>query len=223
MTETRLVRERLGDRSIVMVGLMGCGKSAIGKRLATVLGLKFVDADAEIEAAAGMTIPEIFEMHGEPHFRDREQKVVQRLLMSPPQVLATGGGAFMAQATRDAIRAHGISIWLNADIEVLMRRVRRREDRPLLKTEDPRAVMQRLMEQRYPIYAEADLTVASADVSHERVVADVLAALSRFLDCDGPDRKASQPAELRWESAEATSATVGLAPTGGGPARGDTS
>ena len=171
------VAEQLGDRSIVLVGLMGCGKSSVGRRLAGQLNLRFVDADSEIEAAAGKTIPEIFADYGEAHFRDREARVIERLLEGGPQVLATGGGAYMRQDTRDAIRRRGISVWLRADLEVLMRRVLRREDRPLLKTADPRQTMQDLIDKRYPVYAEADVTVESRDVSHDVVVGDIIKAL----------------------------------------------
>jgi len=170
--------ERLGDRSIVLVGLMGCGKSSVGRRLATRLGLSFVDADTEIEAAAGKTIPEIFEDYGEAHFRDREHLVIKRLLAGGAQVLATGGGAYMRAETREAIREAGISVWLRAELDVLMRRVMRREDRPLLKTADPEQRMRELMAARYPIYGEADVTVESRDVSHELVVKDIIYALA---------------------------------------------
>ncbi len=136
--DTDLIRERLGARSIVLVGLMGAGKSSIGKRLATRLKLSFIDADTAIEEAAGMSIPEIFEKHGEPYFRSGEVRVIARLLSQGPQVLATGGGAYMNEETRQNITQHGVSLWLKGDIDVLMRRVRRRADRPLLKSEDPR-------------------------------------------------------------------------------------
>ncbi len=150
---------RLGRRSIVLVGLMGAGKSTVGRRLAQGLGLPFRDADHEIEAAAGMTIPEIFSIHGETHFRDGERRVIARLLQEGPLVLATGGGAFMNDETRLRISQAGISIWLKADLDVLMRRVRKRSTRPLLQNADPEGTMRRLMEVRYPIYATADLTV----------------------------------------------------------------
>jgi shikimate kinase len=168
----------LGARSIVLVGMMGAGKSSIGRRLAGELGLPFVDADTEIEAAAGMTIPEIFETHGEPYFRSGESRVIARLLESGPQVLASGGGAFINPQTRALIRASGVSVWLKADLDVLLRRIRRRSDRPLLKTEDPEQALRRLIDERYPIYAEADVTVHSRDVSHETIVADIVAALA---------------------------------------------
>jgi shikimate kinase len=167
----------LHGRSIVLVGLMGSGKSSIGKRLAHALGLPFCDADTEIEVAAGLTIAEIFQRYGEPHFRDREAKVIERLLSGGEQILATGGGAFMNAATRAAIRLHGVSIWLKADLETLMRRVRRRSDRPLLKTADPEATMRGLIEQRYPVYAEADIAIDSRDGPHELSLEAILQAL----------------------------------------------
>jgi shikimate kinase len=168
----------LPERSLVLVGLMGAGKSAIGKRLAARLGIPFVDADTEIEAAAGRTIEEIFAEHGEAHFRDGERRVIARLLEGPVHVLATGGGAFMDPETRARIRAHGLSIWLRADLDVLVRRVRKRSNRPLLKQGDPREILARLMAVRYPVYAEADITVDSADVAHEVVVEAILKALA---------------------------------------------
>src|SRR5690606_9370502 len=141
----RAIRKALGDRSLVMVGLMGCGKTSVGRRLSARLDLPFVDADEEIEAAAGKSISEIFADHGEAHFRDGERKVIARLLKNGPQVLATGGGAFMNPETRQNIKLAGISIWLKADLPVLMRRVMRRDNRPLLKTADPEARMRELM------------------------------------------------------------------------------
>jgi shikimate kinase len=169
---------RLAGRSIVMIGLMGCGKSAIGKRLAAKLAIPFVDADEEIERVAGMTISDIFTKYGEAHFRDRETKVITRLLTEGPQVLATGGGAFMSAETRAAVREHGISIWLRAELPVLMRRVAKRNTRPLLRTDDPEAVMRRLMSERYPVYAEADLVVESRDVAHEVIVDEIVTAVA---------------------------------------------
>jgi shikimate kinase len=158
--------------------MMGAGKSSIGRRLASELGLPFVDADTEIEAAAGMTIPEIFETHGEPYFRSGEARVIARLLESGPQVLASGGGAFINPQTRALIRSRGVSVWLKADLDVLLRRIRRRSDRPLLKTDDPEQALRHLIDARYPIYAEADVTIHSRDVSHETIVADIVAALA---------------------------------------------
>lgn len=180
-----LVR-RLGDRSLVMVGLMGCGKSAIGRRLANRLSLPFVDADEEIEKVAGMSISDIFAEYGEAHFRDREAKVIERLLDGGPQVLATGGGAFMNPDTRAAVAAKGVSIWLRAQLPVLMRRVTKRNTRPLLKTADPEAVMRRLMEERYPVYANADIVVESRDVPHEVIVGEIIDSL---LDGDRLDHR----------------------------------
>jgi shikimate kinase len=165
------------ERSIVLVGLMGAGKSTVGRRLAGVLNLPFFDADAEIERAAGCTIPEIFDRLGEPAFRDGERRVIARLLDGPRMVLATGGGAFMDPRTRAAIKAAGLSVWLKAGLDLLMTRVLRKSNRPLLQTADPRGRMQALMEARYPVYAEADLTVESLDGPHERVVRRILAAL----------------------------------------------
>jgi shikimate kinase len=177
LARAQRVRDMLGSRSIVMVGLMGCGKSSIGRRLATALGLPFVDADDEIERAALKSIPEIFADHGETYFREGERKVIKRLLGDGPQVLATGGGAFMNPETRAAIRAAGVSVWLRADLDVLMRRVAKRDNRPLLKADDPAATMMNLMEQRYPIYAEADFTIDSRDTTHEVIVGEIITAL----------------------------------------------
>lgn len=170
----------LGRRSIALVGMMGAGKSSVGRRLAIRLSLPFVDADTEIEAAAGMTIPEIFAAHGEGAFRSGEARVIARLLDAGPQVLATGGGAFMNADTRAAIREKAVSVWLKADLDVLMRRVKRRSDRPLLKTADPAATLKALMAEREPVYAEADLIVASRDAPHALVVEDIVAGLQQF-------------------------------------------
>ena len=163
-------------RTLVLVGLMGVGKSSVGKRLATRLGLPFRDADAEIEAAAGMTIAEIFERDGEPAFRAGERKVIARLLAEPVHVLATGGGAFMNEQTRKLIAERGLSIWLKAELEELVKRVARRGHRPLLQQGDPRAILEQLMQERYPTYAEADLVVSSAGTAEE-TAERVLAAL----------------------------------------------
>lgn len=171
----------LGSRSIVLVGLMGAGKSTVGRRLAQALGLPFRDADHEIEAAAGMTIPDIFAIHGEEHFRDGERRVIARLLQEGPMVLATGGGAFMNEETRRGITEHGISVWLRADLDVLMKRVRKRATRPLLQNPDPEGTMRRLMEARYPVYATADLTVDSHEAPHDKVVIDIIDALTEWL------------------------------------------
>lgn len=175
------MRAALGQRSLVMVGLMGCGKSSIGRRLAARLELPFVDADDAIEAAAGKTIPEIFADHGEAPFRDGERKVIRRLLEDGPQVLATGGGAYMNEETRRNVAAAGLAIWLKAELPVLMRRVLRRDNRPLLKSPDPEGVMRRLMAERYPVYAEADLVIESREVPHDLIVDEIMAALTRRL------------------------------------------
>jgi shikimate kinase len=179
---THPVARRLEGRSIVLVGLMGAGKSTIGRRLAQKLHLPFLDADHEIETAAGMTIPDIFSIYGEAHFRDGERRVIARLLQEGPIILATGGGAFMCEETRARIAEQGISVWLRADLEVLMRRVRRRSNRPLLQNLDPEATMRRLMEIRHPIYAKADMTIESYEAPHDRIVADLVAALNAWLD-----------------------------------------
>ena len=171
----------LGTRSVVLVGMMGAGKSTIGRRLSARLRLPFVDADMEIEAAAGMSIPDIFEAHGEPHFRDGEARVIARLLDSGPAVLATGGGAFMREETRSRIRLQAVSIWLKADADIIMRRVKRRVDRPLLQTADPEATVGRLIEEREPIYQHADLTIWSRDVPHEKIVDECIDALHAWL------------------------------------------
>jgi shikimate kinase len=168
----------LGTRSVVLVGMMGAGKSTIGRRLALRLRLPFMDADNEIELAhAGMTIPEIFAAHGEPYFRDGEARVISRLLDGGPCVLATGGGAFMREETRNRIRDKAVSIWLKANAEIIMRRVKRRADRPLLQTADPAATVERLIGEREPVYQHADLTIWSRDVPHEKIVDECLDAL----------------------------------------------
>lgn len=164
-------------RSLVLVGLMGAGKSSVGRRLAGRLGFDFIDADTEIEKAAGATIPEIFAAHGEAAFRDGERKVIARLLEHPRIVLATGGGAYMNAETRARIHERGISIWLKAELDVLAKRCARRSNRPLLANGDLRGTLERLMRERYPVYAEADITVISADGPHEAVVEQILLAL----------------------------------------------
>jgi shikimate kinase len=177
----------LGRRSVVLVGMMGAGKSSIGRRLAQRLGIGFVDADAEIEAAAGMTIAEIFANYGEPDFRSGEARVIARLLDHGQQVLATGGGAFMNEETRAGIRQKGMSVWLKADFDVLMKRVKRRAtaDRPMLQG-DPAQRIRVLMAERYPVYAEADITVVSREVSHDTIVNEIVAALADVLGVAGP-------------------------------------
>ncbi len=171
----------LGKRLIVLVGMMGAGKSTIGRRLAARLNLAFVDADTEIETAAGMTIPEIFELHGEPHFRDGEARVIARLLDGGPAVLATGGGSFMREETRRRIAEKAVSVWLKADPDIIMRRVKRRADRPLLQTPDPAATVDRLLREREPVYQHADITIASRDVPHDKIVDECLDALQARL------------------------------------------
>jgi shikimate kinase len=177
--------ENTGSRAIVLVGLMGAGKSSIGRRLADRMGLAFVDADQEIEQAAGKSIPDIFADHGEAHFRDGERRVIARLLENGRQVLATGGGAFMNPDTRDAIKANAISVWLRADLDVLLKRVAKRGGRPLLENKDPAAVLQKLIDVRHPVYAEADITVDSRDVQHNEMVNAVLQALAVWQPREG--------------------------------------
>jgi shikimate kinase len=173
----RLAGDLVLDRTIALVGLMGAGKTTVGRRLAQALKLNFVDADAEIERAAGLSVADIFKLHGEPDFRRGERQVIARLLRDPPHVLATGGGAFIDPATRGEMRDRAITIWLRAPLEVLMRRVERRDDRPLLKSGDPHAVMKKLMEDRYPIYAQADLTIESTNSPHNAAVIAIIEAL----------------------------------------------
>jgi shikimate kinase len=175
------IASALGSRSVVLVGMMGAGKSSIGRRLAERLRIAFSDADSEIETAAGMSIPDIFTTFGEAHFRSGETRVIARLLDSGPQVLATGGGAFMNAETRAAIGAKGISIWLNAEFDVLMRRIKRRHNRPLLKSDDPGETLRALIAERYPVYAEAEITIQSRDVPHEKIVDEIVAALAAHL------------------------------------------
>ena len=167
----------LGRRSIVMIGMMGAGKSSIGKRLAARLGIPFADADAAIEEAAGMSVADIFEAHGEPSFRSGEARVIARLLDNGPQVLATGGGSFANRETRARIHDKGISVWLKADVEVLLRRVKRRDNRPLLRNDDPAATLTALLAAREPFYSEADVTVISREVPHEIIVEEIVTLL----------------------------------------------
>lgn len=169
---------KLGNHAIVLVGLMGAGKTSVGRRLAEKLDIPFVDADHEIETAAGKSIAEIFNDHGEEYFREGERRVIARLLENGTQVLATGGGAFMNTETRERIKQHGISVWLKADLELLLKRVSKRNDRPLLRNDDPGAVMKKLIDTRYPVYAEANITVESRDVQHGQMVNDVIKALA---------------------------------------------
>jgi shikimate kinase len=174
--------ERLSSRSIVLVGMMGAGKSSIGRRLATRLNIPFVDADIEIEKQAGMSIADFFARHGEADFRRGEARIIARLLDSGPQVLATGGGAVMNADTRAAIKAKGVSIWLTADVDVLMRRInKRRHERPMLQAADPAARLRELLIEREPVYALSDLTVQSREVPHEAIVTEIVAVLGDFL------------------------------------------
>ena len=184
------ITSALGRRSVVLVGMMGAGKSTIGRRLAARLRLPFLDADIEIEAAAGMSIPDIFETHGEPHFRDGEARVIARLLDGGPAVIATGGGAFMREETRNRIREKAVSIWLKADVDVIMKRVKRRADRPLLQTEDPTATVEPSARSARAGLRTADLTIGSRDVPHDRIVDECIDALRARL-C--PGAPAAQP------------------------------
>lgn len=173
--------ERLAGRPIVLVGLMGAGKTAIGRRVAATLGLPFVDSDHEIETASRMTVAELFDKYGEPEFRALEQRVILRLLHDGAQVLATGGGAFINGDTRAAVRSQAVSVWLKADLDTLMARVMKKQNRPLLRTENPRAVMEKLMAARYPVYAEADITIQTREERREVIAAEVIAAVDAFL------------------------------------------
>lgn len=170
-------RDRRAGRTVALVGLMGAGKTTVGRRLARALGLPFKDADAEIEVAAGRSIADIFAERGEAEFRAGERRVIARLLDGPPMVLATGGGAFMNAETRGLLSARALCVWLRADLEVLVRRVARRDTRPLLHDRDPREVLERLMAERHPVYAEAELTVETSESPHDAAVAAILAAL----------------------------------------------
>ena len=192
----------LAGRSIVLVGMMGAGKTSVGRRLAQRLGLPFVDADAEIETGARMTIPEIFERFGERYFRDGERKVIARLLDEGQKVLATGGGAFMNPSTRERIAGAGVSIWLKPDFEILLRRVRKRSNRPLLQTADPEATLRRLLDERSPTYSLADFTIESKDGPHEIVVDMILEALRRRVAREAPTRASAAERPLREVSVE---------------------
>ena len=174
----RRIAQALGRRSVVLVGMMGAGKSSVGRRLAARLGMPFVDADTEIEKAAGMRIPDIFATRGEPEFRLGEARVIARLLDDGPQVLATGGGAVMTTGTRDLIREKGVSVWLKADLDVLLRRTKRRGDRPLADR------LKDLLPEREPVYAQADLIVQSREEPHEVIVDEVVAALMTHLNAN---------------------------------------
>ncbi|MDH6264933.1 shikimate kinase [Rhizobium sp. SG_E_25_P2] len=174
-------RRALGKRNLVLVGLMGAGKSAIGKIVAHELAIPFVDSDHEIERVSRMTISELFTAYGEPEFRKLESRVIRRLLRTGPRVLSTGGGAFMTAETRDAVRQNGLSLWLDADLDTLWDRVSKRDTRPLLRTENPKKTLEDLMIARYPIYAEAHLRVKSRDVKKEQVADEVIAAIAGTL------------------------------------------
>jgi shikimate kinase len=185
--DTDTLRERLGARSILLVGMPGSGKTSIGRRLAQRLGLSFVDADAEIEKAAGMSITDIFTTRGEPEFRAGEARVIARLIDQGPQVIATGGGAFMNANTRALARARAISVWLKAEVAVLLRRVKRKSDRPLLQNADPETTLRRLIAEREQSYAEAEIVVTSHEGPHETVVEEIVAALKNHLASSAVD------------------------------------
>ncbi len=180
----RIVRDALDRRSIVLVGIMGVGKSTIGKRVAKLLNMPFVDADNEIEQAANLTVAEIFEKFGEPYFRAGERKVISRLLDQNNQVLATGGGAFMDAETRQTIARSAVSVWLDADLELIMQRVMRRKTRPLLKQSDPRAVIKALLQKRNPVYAKADFRFISHDSSRDIIAQEIVLMLAKELDLE---------------------------------------
>lgn len=175
------IRSQLGDRAIVFVGLMGAGKTAIGRIVAAALGLPFFDSDHEIEAASRLTVPELFELYGEPEFRALEQRVISRLLHEGARIVSTGGGAFMNADTRKVVAECAIAVWLKADLDTLMGRVMKKQNRPLLKTADPRGTMAKLMDARYPTYALADITVVTRDETRETIAAEVLAAIEAWL------------------------------------------
>ena len=181
------IRRRLGERAVVFVGLMGAGKTAIGRKLAQALDVPFVDSDHEIESVSRMTVPELFERYGEPEFRALEQRVIERLMKEGPRVVSTGGGAFMNAQTRAAIALNGVSIWLKADLDLLMERVAKKQNRPLLRNPDPRAVMQKLMADRYPVYALADVIVETRDARREIITAESLQALASHLHRCAPE------------------------------------
>ena len=187
--ESRLAAKGL-KRSIVLVGLMGAGKTTIGRKLAQRLGMRFVDADEEIERAAGLSVSAIFTTYGEAEFRSGERRVIARLLQEPPLVLATGGGAFMDPATRAQIAEHAISVWLKADIDLLAKRVARRNTRPLLNNGNQRETLERLMAERYPVYAQADITIEAKDQPQSVTVQTITDALARFRARKGTDSRA---------------------------------
>jgi len=172
------IRRALGGRSIVLVGIMGVGKSTIGKKLSQYLDIPFVDADKEIEKAAGMSVEDIFDQFGEDAFRSGEKKVIKRLMGEGQKILATGGGAFMNEEIRTDIAEDGVSVWLNADLDILMKRVQRRANRPLLKTEDPEATMKALLDERNPVYALSDVHIESRTVSRDVIAGEVVDMLA---------------------------------------------
>ena len=186
LKDVESTKRKLGSRAIVLVGLMGAGKTSVGRRLAEKLDIPFVDADHEIELAAGKSIPEIFNDHGEAYFREGERRVITRLLENGLQVLATGGGAYMNAETRENIKTHGVSIWLKADLELLLKRVAKRNDRPLLHQDDPAVVLKKLIDLRYPVYESADITVESRDVQHGQMVNDVIKAIAHWPELEPP-------------------------------------
>jgi shikimate kinase len=183
-------REVLGRRNLVFVGLMGAGKSAIGRLVAQMLEIPFVDSDHEIERVSRMTIAELFEAYGEPEFRALEARVIKRLLKTGPRVLSTGGGAFMNEATRTMVLRSGLSVWLKADLEILWMRVSKRDTRPLLKTANPKETLSDLLTQRYPVYALADVAVQSRDDAKETIAAETIAAIARL---DGGQDETPKP------------------------------
>ncbi|SDG12613.1 shikimate kinase [Pelagibacterium luteolum] len=183
--DARELTTRLAGRPVVLVGMMGAGKTTVGRRLAGRMGVRFVDSDVEIETAAGMSIPDIFASHGESEFRAGEARVISRLLRDHQGIIATGGGAFINPETRASIKELAVSVWIKADFDVLFARVSKRPSRPLLQTPNPRATLQDLIDKRYPTYALADITIASRDVPHDVVVTEILAALSHYLDDQG--------------------------------------
>ena len=180
-----LARRVLGKRNLVLVGLMGAGKSAIGKLVASEMGIPFIDSDHEIERVSRMTIPELFEKYGEPEFRKLENRVITRLLRTGPRVLSTGGGAFMNDNTRASIQQSGLSLWLDADLETLWERVIKRDNRPLLKTENPKQTLENLMIARYPTYALADLSVKSRDEKKDVIASEVIGAVAALASESG--------------------------------------
>ncbi len=181
-SSSAVLLERLGSRPIVFVGMMGAGKTAIGREVAHTLGIGFIESDKEIETVSRMTISQLFERYGEAEFRALEQRVIGRILKGGQQVLSTGGGAFMNVQTRAAIAAHGVSVWLQADLDLLMKRVSRKQSRPLLQTAYPHSVLAKLMDERYPVYALADFTVPTRDDSKEAISTEVIEKLCSHLD-----------------------------------------